>query len=459
MPVPLVPAQDDQKFSALAMLLSGMGRKAPAAPAPTPSGANPTAMAPATTGMGSTADLESRVMAGNPTAVLARNPGIPDPPQAPNLDPLEKMHQELVQKLNGPMPDAKDYQPRWWQRLGQGMALFGSGMTHNPAFAETAEANIARPFNNAVASFKAQREGTEAQIKGVDEEIGQKRQSYDESLKGWHAQIDKSKEERGARYDDARAKKAEAEANYKDYKSMTVSDRAHEWPEVKSQLEQAGVKLTDDDAKQFLVNGEIPKPAKQADGPKSVQEGLYSKDPETRKRSEGFFHEEHRPKGDPADKPKKPMSGADVQRYTSQKDRAIKSAKSDYETQLAAINGSKKLKEDDKKAEREKLKDQYLDAWQTAQDGFEQSIKNAGYEPGEHYDVRANVDENLRTKPQGAKPSTQSTSKMSQSMTDTTVREPAKQAARADVQAYADKKGIPYSKAESAFKAKGYAIK
>lgn len=187
--------QDDQRFSALAMLLAGAGMKARAEAANIPA-AEPGPTAPASsqsavpTAVVPTAPAPTAAVA----APVATAPATTfQPPTPPNLDPQLKRYQDLQAKINAPAPNPSDYQPHGWRKflsvLAQGAATFGSGMTHNPVFAETAQANLERPYKQAMEKFGADRQQNQQGLEALNQEIGGIRNDYQDRMNYFNAQV------------------------------------------------------------------------------------------------------------------------------------------------------------------------------------------------------------------------------------------------------------------------------
>lgn len=381
-----------QQFSPLALLLAG-GKLDPNA---VKASAAPTAKADAMPVM-----VPTPKMPPVSTPAYAPDPG-PLPtatPAAPSMPPVGQTPTQtenaavlarrrgLMEQLAEPAPKREDYKPSFWDRLGGGLSAGLLGFAHNPNAVQVGQGVTERKFNDAMANWETRQAQTQTQAREFDRGEQIRREMQDFALRQGSA-------ERQNRVADSQIERNQAEAerframgrNFDERaKNASPSERAAMLPELEKSL---SAPLSKEQRDYFILNGKIPNPEKaQKDDldPTHVILGSTPEGPARTKKAQELFDKMHREPKDKAEKPKGPMPPNQARLLNDAKDKEIRAARTAHQ------NG-------------EIGYDEYLDLWQNAQDKFEQAIANAGYDPGEHLDIRSNVNDKGFKKAGTAKP-------------------------------------------------------
>jgi hypothetical protein len=445
----VAPQQDDdqdQQFSTLARLLSGfkMARDAAAAESPNGGGGTPT---------GSPSPTPAPAPA--PVQATAPDQSVPNVPKyvAPDM----ARRQALEAAVNRPAPMRADYKPSVLDRIFGGLTGFGAGLQHNPNAVEIGSDITNKKFGRATADWDTQHAQASEQLGQLDRDTRLGQQDWENQMQVFQGEMTRAREGREQKSADALAAERTAKAGKYDYQSMSPEDRAVHLPDLEK---QTGITLSDDERKAFIFNGQLPKeakPEKEDLNPEHVILGNI-KDPVKRaQKAQDLYNQAHRePKGD---NPDKPLSQSTIRMINEKKTKGLSETEDWYQKEYAnsvkplydAIASSKPIPGMDLNASRaarqkaasdadEQLKGELNKRKQSVQDSYENDIQAQG-KGAQHVEFNGKPQQQTTAKAAPADASRQ------------------KIATKDDVQAYASRKGIPYDKAEAAFRGSGYDVK
>jgi hypothetical protein len=319
------PNDDDQpNFSTLAMLLSGMNRRDNSGDA---------------TGSGTVAGTGNAPVAAAPAPAPAPAASVPAAPAMPNVPkytpPDMARRQELERMATAAPPNPNDYRPSIWDRIFGGMVTAGAAYQHNPNAMDLGRSIVTQKYNRAMDTYGLQKQSNRQSLDEFDKDADLNQRDFSDQMSVFHGEMERAREEREGRGTDARNKKLEAEAGYKDYKSMGPTDRAKELPDIEQAL---GHGLTSDQRDYFVINGELPKAQKEEKddlNPEHVILESIPKGPGRTKKAQELFDKSHREKKETDPNAEKPMTQQTIRAINDKKSKGLKSTEDWYQGEYA----------------------------------------------------------------------------------------------------------------------------
>lgn len=254
-------------------------------------------------------------------------------PKPPTYQPVDLAKRaQLTQALNDVSqptdPNDPNAKARWFDRLLGGLVGFGRGYVHDPNAIEEGGAVTNRRYNTAEALRGGKQRAAETALGEFDKSAKEQGENYQGQSSQFEHEMQGIREQREQKVSDATVglKGAQAER----WASMSPEERRQQIPDIEQTL---GRPLDPDEKENFILYG---KPEKKAGNgkPKTVQEGLFSDDPDTRSRAEGLFNKEH-PKGSgdgtPGQKPAKPATKGEFLSVQRDRNKAWDKADADYQ--------------------------------------------------------------------------------------------------------------------------------